>query len=167
MALITLNAHAQTASDSHQNEKLKPPSTFNRNLYPPEADAKAEIAAALRQAQKDSKNVLLDFGATWCFDCHVLDNALHRPDLKSIVDENYLVVHVDVGQFDKNLDLCRKYDVPIEKGIPALAVLDNSGKLLFSQKSGQFESARSLTVNDVSAFLTKWKPSKTGSVGNK
>lgn len=42
--------------------------------------------------------------------------------------------------------------------IPAIAVLDYSGKLLFSQKNGEFEKARSLDRETLLAFLNQWKP---------
>ena len=102
--------------------------------------------------------MILVFGANWCYDCHVLDLAFHRPDLSAVLAQNYEVVHVDVGQGDKNQDLMQQYDVPMAKGIPALAVLDSNGKLLYSQTSGEFEKARSLAPEDLLQFLNKWKP---------
>jgi hypothetical protein len=38
-------------------------------------------------------------------------------------------------------------------------VLDADGKLLFSQKKGEFEKARALGPEDLVDFLNKWKPS--------
>jgi hypothetical protein len=67
-------------------------------------------------------------------------------------------VHIDVGEGDKNQDIMQQYQVPMKKGIPALAVLDSNGKLLYSQQGGEFEKARSLAPEDVLAFLNKWKP---------
>ena len=136
---------------------LKPP-TAKLNLYPAGADARADIQKALKQAASEHKNVLLDFGANWCYDCHVLDNAFHDPQIQPLLDQNFVVVHVDVGEFDKNKDLAEQYQIPLEKGIPALAVLDEAGKLLFSQKQGEFESARALSVEDVLDFLNRWRP---------
>ena len=69
------------------------------------------------------------------------------------------MVHVDVGEYDKNLDIMQQYQVPKARGIPAIAVLDASGKLLYSQKGGEFEKARSLAPEDLVTFLNKWKPS--------
>jgi len=102
--------------------------------------------------------VLIVFGANWCYDCHVLDLAFHRPDLTSVLQKNYEVVHVDVGEGDKNQDIMQQYNVPMKKGIPALAVLDGHGKLLYSQQGGEFEKARSLAPEDLLTFLNKWKP---------
>ena len=136
---------------------LKPPAV-KRDLYPADADATADIRKALQTAVKEHKNVLLDFGGNWCYDCHVLDNAFHDPRIQPLLDRNFVLVHVDVGEFNKNTDLARQYKVPLEKGVPALAVLDGNGKILFSQTQGEFESARSLNVEDVLDFLNRWKP---------
>ena len=46
----------------------------------------------------------------------------------------------------------------MKKGIPALAVLDSHGKLLYSQQGGEFEKTRSLAPEDLLAFLNRWKP---------
>jgi len=98
------------------------------------------------------------FGANWCFDCHALDKDFHRREVAPIIAANYEVVHVDIGRGEKNQDLMAKYEVPMKRGIPGLAVLDSDGKLIYSQKNGEFENARSLAPEDVIAFLNKWKP---------
>jgi thiol:disulfide interchange protein len=98
------------------------------------------------------------FGANWCYDCHVLDTAFHRSDLAPVLTANYEVVHVDIGRGEKNQDLMTKYEVPMKRGIPGLAVLDADGKLVYSQKNGEFEKARALTPDDFLAFLNQWKP---------
>ena len=131
----------------------------DKDLYPANADAHAEIKEALAQAARKHHRVLVVFGADWCYDCHVLNLAFHGGDLAPIVAKNYEVVHVDIGEGDKNQDLMKDYDVPMQKGIPAIAVLDASGKLLFSQKNGEFEKARSLDRGTLLAFLNQWKPS--------
>jgi thioredoxin 1 len=130
-----------------------------KEIYPPNANAHAEIKEALANAAKSHKRVLLVFGASWCYDCHVLDLAFHRDDLAPVVEKNYEVVHVDIGEGDKNQDLMKQYQVPMDKGIPAIAVLDADGKLLYSQKNGEFEKARSLDSKALLAFLNQWKPS--------
>ena len=129
-----------------------------KQIYSETADAHAEIKEALAKARAEHKRVIVVFGANWCFDCHVLDQAFHRPDLAAIIAANYEVVHVDIGKGEKNQDLMTKYEVPMKKGIPGLAVLESSGKLVYSQKNGEFENARALSPDDFLAFLNKWKP---------
>ena len=137
--------------------RLQQPLSLSRNIYPAGVDAKSEIKEALQRASKANKRVLLVFGANWCYDCHVLDLAFQRADLVPLLAANYEVVHVDVGEGDKNQDLMQFYQVPMARGIPALAVLDRTGKLLYSQQHGEFEKARALTPEQLAAFLTKWK----------
>ena len=54
---------------------------------------------------------------------------------------------------DANLDLARKYGVPLEKGVPALAVLSDKGTLLYSQRGGEFEAMRRMESSSVTSFL--------------
>jgi len=129
-----------------------------KQIYNETADAHAEIKEALKKAAAEHKRVIVVFGANWCFDCHVLDEAFHRPDLAAIIAANYEVVHVDIGRGKKNQDLMTKYEVPMKKGIPGLAVLEANGKVVYSQKNGEFENARALSPENFRAFLNKWKP---------
>ena len=139
--------------------QLKQPSTMTKDIYPANADAHAEIRDAEERAAKEHKRLLLVFGANWCFDCHVLDLAFQRPDLAPIVNGNYEVVHIDLGPDEKkNADLVEQYAIPLNKGIPALAVAESDGKLVVSQKEGEFEDARGLTAEVLAEFLNKWKP---------
>ncbi len=137
--------------------KLEQPMSLDAKLYPPASGAREEITQALAQAGKTHKRVLVIFGADWCYDCHVLDRALERTDIAPTLNRNFEVVHVDVGQGDKNQDLMNQYQVPMKRGIPAMAVLDASGQLLYSQKNGEFERARALGPEDLLEFLNKWK----------
>ncbi len=139
--------------------KMRPALHPNPNLYNKDANARAEIKEAVANAAKDHRRVILVFGGNWCYDCHVLDQAFHQADVAPILEQSFSVVHVDIGEDGKkNNDLAAEYKVPLEKGVPALAILGPDGKLLYSQRNGEWESARSLDPDDVIAFLNKWKP---------
>jgi thioredoxin 1 len=129
-----------------------------KDIYNEKVDAHAEIKEALEKAERGHKRVIVVFGANWCYDCHVLDKAFHRPDVAPVISANYEVVHVDIGKGEKNQDLMTKYEVPMKRGIPGVAVLDPDGKLVYSQKNGEFENARALAPEDFLTFLNKWKP---------
>ena len=134
----------------------------NREIYPDAAQAKTDLAAAVKTAAQAHKRILLDFGGNWCGDCQVLDIYFHDPQNLPLLEANFVLVHINVGYMDRNLDLAKKYEVPVEKGVPALAVLSENGKLLFSQKSGQFEAMRRMETSAVTQFLVQWKPVKAG-----
>jgi thioredoxin 1 len=138
--------------------RLEQPLSLDAIIYPAGVNADEELRSALAHATKSRKHVLVVFGADWCYDCHVLDKAFRRPDIAAVLTPNYEVVHVDVGEGDKNQDLMQRYNVPMKRGIPAIAVVDSSGKLLYSQENGEFERARALGPEDLLEFLKRWKP---------
>jgi thioredoxin 1 len=137
---------------------LQQPTNMNKNIYPANVDARAEIKEAEETAAAGHKRVLLVFGANWCYDCHVLDLAFHRADFAPVMT-GYEVVHVDIGpDGQKNADLAKQFDTPLNKGVPALAVVASDGRVIASQKIGEFEDARSMTPEALLEFLNKWKP---------
>ncbi len=138
--------------------KMPQPTNLNPNLYPKNIDARAEIKEAVASAAAEHKRVLLVFGGNWCYDCHVLDFALHHSDAAPIVDHSFLIVHVDIGEGKLNPDLVDLYKIPLKRGVPAVAVLDSNGKLLYSDQNGEFEKARSMDPDVLISFLNKWKP---------
>lgn len=137
-------------------------SPASRDLYPDPSQAKADLAAALKTAAVTHKRVLIDFGGNWCGDCQVLDIYFHNPSNLPILESNFVLVRVNVGHLDENVDIARHYDIPLDKGVPALAVLSDKGKLLYSQKTGEFEAMRRMDPSSVTQFLVQWKPVKPG-----
>jgi len=133
-------------------------------IYSDTADAKEEIRQALLKAAAEHKRVILDFGGNWCGDCQVLNIYFHDPGNAGLLSTNYVLVDVNVGQYDKNLDLAKKYGIPLNKGVPALVVLDGAGHVVYAQRNGEFEKMRKLDSSVVTVFLQKWKPGpRTGS----
>lgn len=132
------------------------------DIYPAPSQARADIAAALKTAAATHKRIILDFGGNWCPDCQVLALYFHDARNQPIVEANYVVVPVNIGRMDANIDIARRYGIPLNKGVPALAVLSSRGKLLYSQSGGQFEDMRHLESSDLTEFLIKWKPDKAG-----
>ena len=137
-------------------------SAAGRLIYPDPAQAHADLAAALKTAAATHRRILLDFGGNWCSDCQVLDIYFHDTRNKPILDANYVLVHINIGEMDANLDLARKYGIPIRKGVPALAVLSERGALLYSQKNGEFEAMGKMQSSSVTAFLMRWRPLRPG-----
>jgi thioredoxin 1 len=125
--------------------------------YDPARDAKADIAAALAKAKADGRPVLLDFGADWCPDCVVLEHTVRTRTVAPVI-AGFHVVAVDVGRFDRHLDLARKYHLDLRaSGIPALVVLSPAGRVRTATNDGSFANARTMTAGQVAAFLKRWR----------
>jgi thioredoxin 1 len=130
-------------------------------LYPETSQAEADVSAALAVAAKSGKRVLVDFGGNWCGDCKVLDVNLKKAENAAILERRYVLVHVNVGDkgIDSNFALAERYGIALKKGVPALAVLDGTGRVIHAQKQGEFADMRSMDPKSVNDFLVKWQGS--------
>ncbi len=148
-----------------QDDAVLDAAVVNKDLYAADADARKEIDEALKKAAGNHRRVLLVFGGNWCYDCHVLDRALHEGTAGQLMKEGFVLVHVDIGEADKNLDLLKRYKIPLEKGVPAVAILAADGNLLYSSGDGEFEAARRMMKKDLVAFLRRWKDNQPSTSG--
>jgi thioredoxin 1 len=91
--------------------------------YDETADAHRSLAAAIAAAKGSGKKVLVDFGANWCPDCRALAGILGVDRVQAYVKAHYEVAVIDVGRFNKNLDIAADYGVKLH-GIPTVMVID-------------------------------------------
>jgi thioredoxin 1 len=117
-----------------------------------DADAKKDIAEALNKAKNSKKLVLLDFGANWCGDCLVLSDKMKVEPLKTLIENNFEMVHISVNK-KLNRDLVKKYDRITRKGIPSIVILSPKGDVLIKTLNGELEPSRSLSVNAITGIF--------------
>ncbi len=122
--------------------------------YDESADAKTQIAVALRDAAKAKEPVLLIFGANWCEDCRALDHALKGGKNAELMGK-FKVVKVDVGHFDHNVDVSTAYGNATKKGIPSAVIVSPDNKILFMTRAGELADARSMSEDGIYDFFTK------------
>jgi thiol:disulfide interchange protein len=125
-------------------------------IYPPIESAAADIKAAVAEAHRTHKRVILDFGGDWCPDCQVLNIYFRQSPNAELLAKYFIRVNVNVGRLDANQDIAARYGVPL-KGVPALAVLDGQGKALYAQNK-EFSDMRHLDASALTTFLNQWKP---------
>ncbi len=122
--------------------------------YDEASDAARDIDNALAAAKKSGKSVLVVFGANWCGDCKVLEAELKREKLDQLVRGHSVVVKVDVGRFNKNLDVVNRYEPSLlKKGIPAVVLLDADGKIKRRTVDGELSDARKMGTDAIGAFF--------------
>jgi len=131
--------------------------TAQAKIYPSVDDSPAAVKSAIAQAKRQHKRVIVDFGGDWCGDCQVLNIYFHQSPNKELLAKYFVLVDVNVGHIDQNIDMGDQYGVVLSKGVPALAVLDGDGKVIYAQKNGEFENMRNMKSSDLTDFLNKWK----------
>jgi thioredoxin 1 len=122
--------------------------------YNESANAAADLQRALAAARADRNDVLVVFGANWCPDCRELDKALNGSS-HALIAGHFQVVKIDVGRFDKNLELANQYGNPIRMGIPAVVVLSADNRIVYSSKGGELANARKMGDTGIYDFLSQ------------
>ena len=123
--------------------------------YDENANAGEQISVALEKAKLKNRYVLLQMGGNWCPDCRTLGEYFSRPEIKTWLDERVVLVSVDVGEWDRNLDIVEEYENPISEGLPALVVLNSNNEVMYATLAGELASARSMSKNDLIDWLNK------------
>lgn len=129
--------------------------------YDESADPDVELREGLADAQREHKDVLIVFGANWCADCRDLDRAMHGSSAP-LIDARFVVVKVDVGNFDRHLNIARRYGNPIAKGIPAAVVVTGTDQLLYATRAGELADARRMGERGIYDFFSGVVDSKLG-----
>lgn len=145
---------AETKKKSDE-EKARLPKPYN-----PHENAEQEIADLVKIAKKENKNIILQAGGNWCIWCLRFNQYVQTtPELKQIIDENYLYYHLNYSPDNKNEKVFAKYGDPGKKfGYPVFIVLDKNGKQIHTQESGTLEQDKGYSLEKVKAFFEAWKP---------
>lgn len=131
--------------------------------YPYDEAASAEatdaaVAKAKAKAKASGKLLLIDLGGNWCGDCRVLAGTLDLPEMKRFVDKHYVEVIVDVGRFNKNLQVPAHYGITERlEGVPSLLLVDpKTDKLLNAGNVSHLADARHMTPQSLADYLAQY-----------
>ena len=120
-------------------------------IYDPIMDPYEKFGSIVDEAKNKGKLVLLVFGSDTCPDCRSLYKKMHTKPLNETIDKNFIVMHVDIGNWDNNIDFTNQFGKPVKSGSPSIAILDSSSTIYYVSTAGEFASARSSktkTLND-------------------
>ena len=147
---------------SRPGERAAPPGADKRTLFrklvefvSPGPDSRDELISTLADAEKAKLPVLVVFGANWCGDCKVLDLAFKEGASAPLIARHFKVVKVDVGKFNRNVDIAEGYGVPLKSGIPAVAVLSDQGRAVYATRAGELADARKMGDQGIHDFFVK------------
>ncbi|HKQ45060.1 MAG TPA: thioredoxin family protein [Rhizomicrobium sp.] len=124
--------------------------------YDEAANADVQVAAAFARAQKSQKRVLIDLGGNWCPDCIVLTNLMKLPQMRRFMDRHYELVMVDVGRFNRNLQIPARFGIAKLRGVPALLIATPGGTLINKDNVFATTDARNMTPQAIADYLAKY-----------
>jgi thiol-disulfide isomerase/thioredoxin len=126
--------------------------------YDETANADKVVAMAMARARAAHKLLIIDLGGNWCGDCRILAATVELPELKAFVDRHFEMVTVDVGRFDKNLQIPARYGITERlEGVPALLVVDPAtDRLVDAGHIAALADARHMSPQALADWLAQW-----------
>jgi thiol:disulfide interchange protein len=128
--------------------------------YDEKSDANKAVDAALVKAKAEHKRAFIDLGGNWCGDCRVLAGLMALPEVKAFVDAHYVVVTVDVGRFNKNLQIPARWGMVQalkDGGAPTVLIVDPAtNKVVDAGHTGALEDARHMDPQSIVNWIAEW-----------
>ena len=147
--LLTLAVLAGTAWAAGGSSKL-PPAGYDESR-----DPAADLKAAVAQAQRENKRILLEVGGEWCIYCRILNKVIHDDErLTQRLRDGFVVVKVNFSDRVKNEAFLSRY--PQIQSYPHLFLLESDGALLLSQTPDDFMKDDKYMPDLLLAFMEKW-----------
>lgn len=167
MALASVSVFGQTAAPTIVEAKKpalkKLVETFSREKFDPARDPNIDLAAAVEEAGKSGKRIILDVGGEWCGWCVYMDKFFYQnADIAKIRDDNFVWLKINMSPENENPVFLSAY--PTRTGYPHLYVLDETGKLLHSQDTAPLESEKGYDHPKFTEFLKTWSSKRTSDV---
>ena len=109
-----------------------------------------QIQAALARARAGEKRVLLEFVADWCQDCREVVRVASAGPAAEVLGRDYEVVYVEVGRFDRHVELIERYRI---ERIATLVVLDARGERVAQTTLEPLSNHRPLSSEALAGWL--------------
>lgn len=129
-------------------------------IYHPDADAEKDIAAAVKQASAEHKNVFIMVGGNWCRWCRMFEKFKQtHASVDSAFNAGYVFMHVNYSKENKNNVVMQQLEYPQRFGFPVFVILDDKGRRIHTQSTGYLEDGEGYSETKVIEFLGQWSQS--------
>ena len=129
--------------------------------YDETRDARVDVDLALQAAAETQKHAIIVMGANWCHDSRALAGWFETPRFQTLLNENYVVTYVDVGQKDRNIDIAQGFGLDDIVGTPTIIVTDSNGTVLNLNSAPTWRNAASRDEDGIYDYFENLAPSTT------
>lgn len=142
------------ASESKPDNNSASPAEIAGELYLPSGDPITAVANVIQKARENDKLALIILGANWCHDSRGLASKFHQEPMKSLIEENYETIFVDVGFLSKGKDVIESLGSPVYYATPTVLIIDPvSGELVNENNRHQWADAFSFSMDETAGYF--------------
>ena len=108
------------------------------------------------EAINENLQPVIIFGGNWCPDCRILDGTLELPTVEKFLNEHYKIMHIDIGRYDKNMELMSHLKIEQKKGVPRVVIFNFQKEILNSSTSSEWTTARDRKQQEIFNYFQKY-----------
>ena len=124
----------------------------------PSLVAQDAVDEALANAALSGKHAIIVMGANWCHDSRALAGWFETPRFEVMLQDNFVVRYIDVGQKDRNIDVAQRFGLDEIVGTPTIIVTDTQGDVLNFETAPTWRNAASRTEDEVFNYFVELAP---------
>jgi thiol-disulfide isomerase/thioredoxin len=116
----------------------------------------SELDKFINQSINSDKQPVVIFGGNWCPDCRILAGTLAMPTIKKFLQQYYRIIHIDIGRYDRNMELMNHLNIEPKKGVPRVVILDFKKNIVNSSTSSEWTTARDRKEQEIYDYFQKF-----------
>ena len=116
----------------------------------------SELDKFINQSINNDKQPVVIFGGNWCPDCRILAGTLAMPTIKKFLQQYYRIIHIDIGRYDRNMELMNHLNIEPKKGVPRVVILDFKKNIVNSSTSSEWTTARDRKEQEIYDYFQKF-----------
>jgi thiol-disulfide isomerase/thioredoxin len=116
----------------------------------------SELDKFINQSINNDKQPVVIFGGNWCPDCRILAGTLAMPTIKKFLQQYYQIIHIDIGRYDRNMELMNHLNIEPKKGVPRVVILDFKKNIVNSSTSSEWTTARDRKEQEIYDYFQKF-----------
>ena len=152
MLFSMLNLDADNIKLTSQDILMPPlPLPYNNNNI-----SSRLLDSFINEAINENLQPVIIFGGNWCPDCRILDGTLELPTVKKFLNEHYKIMHIDIGRYDKNMELMSHLKIEQKKGVPRVVIFNFQKEILNSSTSSEWTTARDRKQQEIFNYFQKY-----------
>ena len=150
--LSTLSLDADNIKLTSQDILMPPlPLPYNNKNISSE-----QLDSFIDEAINKKLQPVIIFGGNWCPDCRILDGTLELPTIEKFLNKHYKIIHIDIGRYDKNMELMSHLKIEQKKGVPRVVIFNFEKKILNSSTSSEWTTARDRKQQEIFNYFQKY-----------
>jgi len=150
--IISINGTADFIKLSPEDALTIPlPLPYNEKIV-----TSVQLNAFINDSIAKELQPVIIFGGNWCPDCRILEGTLKIQTIKEFLQEHYQIMHIDIGRYDRNMELMNHLNIESKKGVPRVVILNLKKEVLNSSTSSEWTSARERKQQEIFNYFQEY-----------